>query len=68
MAELNITNEQIESLINSVYDGLVGINTLPAWLYELIAERILEGVYDGFGGDLFDFDFGIIIKFKLRNM
>ncbi|NRA59064.1 MAG: hypothetical protein HRU13_13205, partial [Phycisphaerales bacterium] len=57
MPKPNFTNEQIERLINSVYKGAVGVNTLPEWLYLLIAERIYEGMVAGFGGDLFDFEF-----------
>ncbi len=46
---LNWTDEQIEDLINDVYEGKVTRKKLPKALYEAILLRLTQAVVDGFG-------------------
>lgn len=46
---LNWTDEQIEKLINDVYNGVVTREALPESLYLAIVERLTEAIVEGFG-------------------
>lgn len=54
--KLNITDKEIDSLINDVYDGKINIKKLPEGLYKDIAIVLSEGVYKGYGGTPKDFE------------
>lgn len=47
---LNYTDQQIEDLVNNVYNGSISRDVLPFGLYETIRKRLNNGVFEGFGG------------------
>lgn len=49
------SNEQIERMINGIYDGDISPARLPVDVYEEITKRLTSGVTSGFGGKLTDF-------------
>ena len=51
---IDYTDEQLERLINSVYNGQVTPERLPDDLYKAITERLTRGVVKGFGASLTD--------------
>lgn len=50
------TNEQIEDLINDVYNGIVTTDNLPENLYAATINKLTDAVVEGFGGGLGDFN------------
>lgn len=52
----NFNKENVEALFKGVYDGEITEHDLPEDLYYAIAEYLKEGLYDGFGGTLDDFE------------
>lgn len=54
---MEFTREEIESLIKSIYYGIVGIRALPVDLYNSIAKYLFQGVVNGYGGNLTFFEY-----------
>lgn len=44
-----LTDEEIATLLSAVYFGSTTVENLPEWYYYRIADKLLQGVYDGFG-------------------
>lgn len=63
---LNWTPEQIEDLVNDVYNGVVTPTNLPKGLYEAILEILTDAVEVGFGTDFGDGSSAsdLLVKFK----
>lgn len=59
---LDWTDEQIEDLINRVYNGVVSKDNLPSDLYEAILDRLEEAIIEGFNGTDFDVNSNSIFK------
>jgi SPP1 gp7 family putative phage head morphogenesis protein len=44
-----LTDEEITALLTGFYFGGYGLDNLPEWYYYKVADKLLGGVYDGFG-------------------
>ena len=44
-----LTDEEIIALLTAFYFGRNGLDDLQEWYYYKVADKLLEGVYDGFG-------------------
>lgn len=55
MAKFEYSNEQIEKLINGIWEGEITEYDLPKDLYYAIADYLKSGLYKGFGGTLAEF-------------
>ena len=49
---MNFSNEQIEAVLQGVFDGTYTPENLPQDLYLAIADYLKKGLYDGFGATL----------------
>jgi SPP1 gp7 family putative phage head morphogenesis protein len=47
---IDYTNDQLENLINEIYAGSISASVLPVDLYHAINSRLLDAVWNGFGG------------------
>jgi SPP1 gp7 family putative phage head morphogenesis protein len=56
--KLGNTDEDIEKLLKAIYHGIVTVYNLPKKLYFQTAERLKQGLYDGYGSPLTEFEFG----------
>ena len=52
---LNYTDQQIEAVVNDVYNGVVTRENLPVDLYKDIQRRLNKAVFEGFGGSYENF-------------
>ncbi len=44
-----LTDEEITTLLTAFYFGAYTLDDLPVWYYYKVADKLLQGVYDGFG-------------------
>lgn len=58
MPKIEYTDEQIQQLIDGIFNRVVGVHNLPRGLYKATVDVLKGGLYEGFGGQLSDFDFG----------
>lgn len=49
------TPDQVDKLIQGIWDGSITPYDLPEDLYNSIADRLLKGLYEGYGGEPADF-------------
>ena len=47
-----MTNKEIDALIEGVYEGSITAYAIPESLYYMIAKRLLEGLYEGYGATM----------------
>lgn len=47
---IDFSNDQLELLINEIYSGSISASVLPVDLYHAINSRLLDAVWNGFGG------------------
>ena len=50
------TQQQIDELLKGLHDGSIDEYSIPESLYNATADYLLKALYDGFGGDLTDFE------------
>lgn len=50
-----LSEKEIDALIEDIFAGRTTIESLPENLYLAVADKLKEGLYKGFGGDLGDF-------------
>jgi SPP1 gp7 family putative phage head morphogenesis protein len=47
-----MTNKEIDALIEGIYEGSITAYVIPESLYYMIARRLLEGLYEGYGATM----------------
>ena len=47
-----MTNREIDELIEGIYEGSITAYAIPESLYYMIAKRLLEGLYEGYGATM----------------
>ena len=55
---MEFSKADIRKLLESIFSGEISTDNLPEDLYFAIADYLKKALYDGFGGDLEDFEFG----------
>lgn len=55
---MKYTDKQIQDLLNGIYEGRVTTGDLPEDLYFAIADYLKKSLYEGYGGNLKDFEMG----------
>lgn len=58
MPNIDYSNEQIQQLIDGIFNRVVGVQNLPRGLYRATVDILKGGLYEGFKGQLSDFEFG----------
>lgn len=58
MPKLDYSEEQRQQLVDGIFNRVVGVHNLPRGLYKATVDVLKNGLYEGFGGQLADFDFG----------
>lgn len=53
---LRFSDEKITQLLQDIFDGIVDAFSLPDALFVATADKLLTGLFTGFGGSLDDFD------------
>lgn len=53
---MKYTDKQINDLLKGIFEGTYDDRNMPLSLYTAIGEYLKKGVYDGFGGNLLDFE------------
>ncbi|QTE37491.1 hypothetical protein J3L18_00035 [Mucilaginibacter gossypii] len=53
---MQYSDQQIEDLLKGIHDGTITDRNLPKDLYLAIADYLKTALYEGFGGDLADFE------------
>lgn len=53
---MEYSDKQIQDLLSEIHDGTITDRNLPKDLYLAIADYLKKGLYEGFGGDLSDFE------------
>jgi len=47
-----MTNREIDELIDGIYEGTITAYAIPESLYYMIARRLLDGLYEGYGATM----------------
>lgn len=55
---MNYTDKQIEWLLQGIFSGRIGVESLPENLYMAIAEYLEGGLYKGYGKTILEIEFG----------
>lgn len=66
MPKIKYTDEQIQQLIDGIFNRVINVHQLPKGLYKTTADVLKDGLYDGFNGQLSDFEYGTP-DYKLLN-
>lgn len=55
MAKFDFTEQEIDQLIFDIHEGFTTVRNLPPSIYIRIANKIFDGIKEGFGGDFVTF-------------
>ena len=53
---LRFSDEKLSQLLQDIFDGIVDVFSLPDALFIATADKLLTGLFTGYGGALDDFD------------